>query len=183
VREIKLTQGKVALVNDEDYDVLRQYNWCVGRNGRTFYAVRNVPKPGGGQNTERMHRIVLARKLGREIAPGMVPDHEDGNGLNNQRYNLREVTGGQNMRNCRKRSANPSSKHLGVSWFRDRSKWRADISNGKKIYLGSYETELEAALAREAYITAHPELMAKSNEETAKKPTRKLGQYAPIQQS
>ena len=74
MKEIKLTQGKVALVDDCDYDVLRQYNWYAARYRKAFYAERTVPKPGGGQKTERMHRVVLARKLGRDIKPGLMPD-------------------------------------------------------------------------------------------------------------
>ena len=164
MKEIQLTQGKVALVDDIDYDVLRQYNWYAMRKPNTFYAVRSVYKPDGKQKKERMHRVVLARKIGREITPGMVPDHEDGNGLNNQCYNLREATGGQNLRNCRKHSANPSSQHVGVSRFKRDGKWQAYIQvGGKMVHLGYYETELEAMLAREAYINLHPELLAKSN--------------------
>ena len=164
MKEIGLTQGKVTLVDDEDYDVLRHYNWHARRLPFTFYAKRNVPKPGGGQKTVYMHGIVLAEKLGRPIAPGMMPDHIDGNGLNNQRYNLREATVGQNGRNCRKHSANPSSKYVGVSWHKTVGKWQVNIRvNGKKVHLGYYETELAAALAREAYINLHPELNARAN--------------------
>ena len=160
MKEIKLTQGKVALVDDIDYDVLRRYNWCANRNKRTFYAVRNIRKVDGKYKHEYMHRVVLARKLGREITPGMMPDHEDGNGLNNQRYNLIEVfpRGNGEHKHMAK-----TSQYVGVSWAKHVGKWLAQIWNGKKINLGYYETELEAALAREAYINLHPELNARSN--------------------
>ena len=160
MKEIKLTQGKVALVDDFDYDALRQYNWHAVRNSNLFYAVRWVRKPGGKRKHERMHRVVLARKLGREIAPGMVPDHEDGNGLNNQRYNLSEVWPRGNGENLH---VSKTSQYIGVSWHKASGKWQANIWNGKKIHIGYYATELAAALAREAYINLHPELNAKSN--------------------
>ena len=127
-----------------------------------------MPKPDGGYKTELMHRIILTRKLGCEIAPGMVPDHEDGNGLNNRRYNLRESTGGQNQRNRRKHIAK-TSQYIGVSWYKATGKWTAQIgvspvgAKRKQIHLGYYTSELAAALAREAYINLHPELNARSN--------------------
>jgi hypothetical protein len=162
VRTIKLTQGKVALVDDCDYDVLLQYNWYAKRDKKAFYAVRNIRKVDGKRKTEYMHRIVLARKLGHAITPRMIPDHEDGNGLNNQRYNLREVTHRGNGEN---KHRSKSSQYLGVCWVKRDCKWQAQIQvNGKIVCFGTYyATEFEAALAREAYIEEHPELLAKSN--------------------
>ena len=108
-----------------------------------------------------MHRLVLVRKLGRDIAPGMMPDHEDGNGLNNHRSNLFEVTGRGNLEN---KHIAKTSRYIGVSRHKASGKWQANIRvPGKQLYLGLYPTELAAALAREAYIIAHPELMARPN--------------------
>ena len=160
MKEIKLTQGKVTLVDDCDFDVLRQYNWYAQRIKHLFYAKRNLPRVNGKRKREYMHRVVLARRLDREIAPGMMPDHEDGNGLNNQRYNLREVTHRGNNENVH---IAKTSQHIGVCWDKARGKWLATIKNGKYIYLGSFSTELKAALAREAYINLHPDLNARSN--------------------
>src|ERR1035441_10438605 len=143
MREIKLTQGKVTLVDDEDYDLLCLFNWYAQRDNKTFYAVRRLPRVNGKQKTEYMHRIVLARKLGREIAPGMMPDHEDGNGLNNQRENLEEKSRRGNGEN---KHIAKTSQYLGVSWCKSNKKWRAQIRvNGKVVHLGYYETELAAA--------------------------------------
>src|ERR1017187_3464514 len=161
MREIKLTQGKVTLVDDEDYDLKRQYNWYTKCVDNLFYAVRQLPRVNGRRRIERMHRIVLARKLGREIAPGMVPDHEDGNGLNNQRENLEEKSRRGNGEN---KHIAKTSQYLGVSWCKSNKKWRAQIRvNGKVVHLGYYETELVAATAREAYIEERPELDAMSS--------------------
>jgi hypothetical protein len=111
-----------------------------------------------------MHRVVLSRKLGRALLRREEVDHEKGNGLDNRREKLRLATSAQNKRNCRRKSANPSSRYLGVNWHKVKKGWQAKIMvNGKSVYLGLHPTELEAALAREAYIKAHPELMARSN--------------------
>jgi hypothetical protein len=111
-----------------------------------------------------MHRLVLERKTNRSIVKGIDTDHINGDGLDNRRENLREVARGQNNRNCRKHSQVPTSRYLGVSRKKDRGRWIARVKvNGKDVFLGNHVTEIEAACAREAYIKAHPELMAKSN--------------------
>ena len=164
MKEIPLSQGKVALVDDEDFDVLAAVKWYAMRDGCTFYAGRKVRRSDRKQTTEQMHRVVLARKLGRTIADSMHVDHENSDGLDNRRGNLREVTRAQNARNCRRHLPSPSSKYLGVTWHKGKERWLARICvGGKNLSLGCCQTELAAALAREAFIAAHPELHAKSN--------------------
>jgi hypothetical protein len=161
MREIPLTQDKVALVDDEDYEALNAFKWFVKRDRDTSYAMRNVR---GKPTKELIHRVVLARKLGRTLAKGERADHINGDGLDNRRENLRQATHAQNMRNCRRHSVNPSSRYLGVRWYKHTRKWLAQIKiDSRPIYLGTYRTENEAALAREFYIVAHPELHARSN--------------------
>ena len=163
MREIALTQGKVALVDDDDWEALSAFKWYAIRHPHTFYAVRHVPNPDGGgprQKRESMHRLVLVWKLGRDIVPGLLCDHDDGNGLNNQRFNLFEKTGRGNRENLH---VAKTSRYLGVSWDKEIGKWVARIQAGKYLNLGYYDTEHEAALTRERYIEAHPELGAKSN--------------------
>jgi hypothetical protein len=162
MKTIQLTQGKVALVDDEDFEALSAVKWCAQRNVHTFYACRGVRKPGGGQKREYMHRLVLARKLDRDIAPGMEVDHDDGDGLNNQRCNMFEKTHRGNQENLH---VAKSSRFVGVSWHKRSAKWVVNIRvAGKKIYLGGFDAELAAAQARESYIEAHPELGARSNQ-------------------
>lgn len=164
MKEIALTQGKVALVDDEDFEAISSFKWSALKNRYTFYAKRNVRRPDGGWTTDGMHCLILARKLGRPIAEDMECDHDNGDGLDNRRENLREGTNAQNQRNRHHRTMNLSSQYLGVSWRKDANKWRARVNaNGKSLILGCYQTELAAAKAREAYITAHPELCARSN--------------------
>lgn len=96
MREIKLTQGMVALVSDEDYEALNQFKWHVSKesNGRKYYAVRRACDPRGGKRKSgapkqikvRMHRQVMG--LGFGFQDSRVVHHKDDDGLNNQRENL-----------------------------------------------------------------------------------------------
>lgn len=154
----------MALVDDEDFEALALTKWNVYWRRHAFYAKRHVSRPGGGRTTAYLHRLVLAWRLDRDLAKGEDCDHINGNGLDNRRANLRVATRAQNNRNCRRRVANPSSRYLGVTWREANSKWQSRVSvNGKNVSLGCYATEIDAALAREAYIAAHPELYARTN--------------------
>lgn len=137
MKEILLTQGKVALVDDEDFERIASHRWYAHREGNTFYAHR---KSDG--KTIRMHReILLLRQRGRTEV-----DHKDGNGLNNKKSNLRICTHSENIRNSRKQSNNTSGI-IGVS--RQADKWIARIKvKSQCIYLGIFSTKEEAALSR-----------------------------------
>lgn len=144
MREIPLTQGQTALVDDEDYEYLTQFYWCANRNKNTFYAVRSIRLVNGKRETVYMHHDTIGRP-----PTGLETDHKDGNGLNNQRYNIHHVTSRQNGQNKRYHNGNkPSSQYPGVSWHKDRKKWRARIQiDGKIKHLGYFKEELEAAQA------------------------------------
>ena len=143
MKEIKLTQGKVALVDDEDYEYLNQWKWHAHRHRLTYYAARNIrPQKGGTQRLVMMHRIIMNPPDGMQI------DHRDHNGLNNQRYNMRICTSHQNTMNIQK--YNGKSKYIGVSVFTDGDRDRiiAQIrANNELHFLGGFETEEEAARA------------------------------------
>lgn len=137
MKEMPLTQGKVALVDDDDFEQLNKYKWCACVRKHTIYAVRSEPKT---HKTIRMHREVL-----KYIPDGMFTDHIDGNGLNNQKYNLRIVTTRQNAQN---RHQVKSSKYPGVTWHSGSKKWNARILiNGQQNNLGFFESEDDAATA------------------------------------
>jgi hypothetical protein len=76
-------------------------------------------------------------------------DHEDGNGLNNQRHNLRDATQQENTRNRSKMVPPTSSQYKGVCWDKERNKWVAhiDIGEGRKRKLGRFTVERDAAVA------------------------------------
>ena len=164
MKAIPLTRGLVALVDDNDFEALTAYKWCPNRHRCTVYATRGTRRTDGGHVTVYMHRTVLERKLGRPLVKGEDADHVNGDGLDNRRENLRPATRAQNMCNLHRRVANPSSRYLGVQWHAHTQRWRARIRvSHKEVYLGIYQGEDEAALAREFYIAAHPELQARSN--------------------
>ena len=98
MREIELTQGKTALVDDEDYEKINQWNWVCNNDGsktsQRFYAIRrNGIKFGGKGELVSMHREIMGFPIGMDI------DHIDGNTLNNQKKNLRICTRAENLRN------------------------------------------------------------------------------------
>jgi hypothetical protein len=162
--QIELTRNLVAIVDADDFDYLSQFKWCSNHTPRTFYALRFVRRNDGRQGVEYMHRTVLQRKLGRALANGEQVDHINGDGLDNRRINLRPATNAQNGRNCRRRASTTSSQYLGVRSDKQSGKWCSNICTpGKRVHLGYFLTEVDAMLAREKYIAAHPELMARSN--------------------
>lgn len=141
MREIQLTKGKVALVDDELFDALvAMGKWCVSKFG---YAVRNKCV-NGQRSTIYMHRKIL------ELAGlplGKATDHKDGEKLNNQLSNLRSATIRQNSfnRGCQ---SNNTSGFKGVIWFERTSKWRSQIRiSGVTKHLGYFRDKTEAALA------------------------------------
>jgi|SRR6188768_735071 len=140
MKEVQLTQGKVALVDDQDYDFLNQFKWYAKKDpfAKTYYAARNNPEVKG--LLILMHRQILGLD-----DPKLFCDHSDHNGLNNQKYNLRIATRSQNNAN---KQPTGTSKYLGVSWDKSRNKWKAEIRKNKKgIHIGRFKNEAEAALA------------------------------------
>lgn len=143
MKEIKLTQGKVALVDDEDYEYLNQWKWTAYKRSNTFYAGRqerkykNIPYRHSQQiiNVIFLHRVIMKTPIGMET------DHKDHNGLNCQKHNLRNCTHLQNGKN--KRSVG-KSKYLGVSFNGKyiRSKIQVD---GITKHLGYFSSEIIAA--------------------------------------
>lgn len=159
MKEVTLTQGKVALVDDEDYNRVNQYKWHSKKNGRTYYALREYHLDGK-RTSQFMHTFIKGTE--EEI------DHEDHNGCNNQKYNLRQVTHQQNLQNQQKsltyKGIPPSSSFKGVSWDKHRQKWQAYIQvNHKKIQIGRFDNEFEAALAYDNAASNHYGEFAKLN--------------------
>ena len=145
MREVALTQGKVALVDDEDYEDLSRYKWHARKIGRIWYAERNTPRVAGRSTTVLMHRQVVG------AAPGQQVDHQDGNGLHNWRENLRYSTPQGNAANRHHKTSGCTSHFKGVCWHKDHGKWAAQIKvNHRHIYLGYFDDEADAARAYNA---------------------------------
>jgi hypothetical protein len=133
MKAIPLTQNKFALVDDEDFERLNKIKWCAHNLGNTTYAAHSDYAKG---ECLHMHRLVLPCEK-----PFMV-DHLDGNGLNNQKYNLRIVTQRQNLQNLHIKK---SSIYPGVCWDKQTNKWRALITiDNKRHCLGRYAKEGDA---------------------------------------
>jgi hypothetical protein len=126
----KYGKGKFALVDEEDYEELMQYNWFLTIQGYILSGV-NV----------RMHRVIM------NCDKGLFVDHINHNKLDNQKSNLRICTTSQNGMN-RVAKKGGTSRYKSVYFNKAAKKWRVSICiDGKSIHLGSYTTELEAAQA------------------------------------
>lgn len=137
---IPLTQGLFSMVDDEDFDRANQFKWHAVKKGNTFYAGRALRMPDGHWIDYKLHRFLLD-------APDGVPvDHVNRNGLDNQRANIRLATVRQNVWN----SCGHNGKTKGVTRYTDRKTriWQATIHiGGRKKFIGSFNSEIEAALA------------------------------------
>ena len=131
---IKLTQGKYAIVDDEDFEYLNQWKWSCAKGTR--YAASRI-----NNKIVYMHRLLMNPSKGKQI------DHINNNGLDNRRENLRIATDSENKFNHKLIKTNKTGYH-GVYWDLQMKKWGVGISlNGKHKALGYFLTKEEAALA------------------------------------
>lgn len=147
MKEIKLTQGKVAVVDDADYQWLTEIGkWQFDRYA---YCTRKI---GGKRRSIRMHRLI-AEKMFLEFG-GLEVDHINRNKLDNRRDNLRLVTRSQNIMNqdweSRKISGH-NCKPWGrwVYWDKSRRKWKAKVSH---VDLGRFDNPEDARDASVEYL-------------------------------
>lgn len=145
-KEIPLTQGKVALVDDADYDWLMQWEWCFHMHPGGGYAVRTKKLLNGKWTTVPMHRVIM------NTPSHLKTDHKNHNTLDNQRSNLRHATGSQNARNQIKSSRGRTSEFKGVSIDKRTGRYVAKITftdPATKIkrthYLGTFDDQISAA--------------------------------------
>lgn len=136
MKEIKLSRGLSAMVDDEDYEFLNQWKWSAHQGGKTFYATRTIWNKGNRIKV-RMHRLILNTPTDMQV------DHIDHNGLNNQKNNIRNCNHQQNHFNINRYT---KSKYHGV--YYDRNYIKSSIQlNGKTIHIGNFKTEIDAAKA------------------------------------
>jgi hypothetical protein len=145
-KTIPLTKGYEAMVDDEDYEKLSVHKWCVNVNRNAVYARLGSPRCKGKQDEIKMHTVIMNAPKGWQV------DHIDGNGLNNQKENLRIVT---NRQNCMNRHQNKTSRYPGVTWNKRSGVWNAQAQVfGKHKHLGTFRTEEDAY---QAYLkVVHP---------------------------
>jgi hypothetical protein len=172
-RRIRLTEGRFTIVDPADFYRLNSFNWlCSGRDDN-LYAARVIRLKSGRLGTVLMHREIFFTCLPRRSFLGTktglpprlvlrsktagahlstfsrsVVDHTNTNSLDNRRSNLRLATPSQNSCNSRRDKSNTYSRYRGVSFSKRKQKWFAAIrANGKKIWLGYFKTEIDAARA------------------------------------
>lgn len=148
----------VALVDDEDFWVLNKYKWHTYKSRKKYiYAARRMYL-AGKRKFVLMHREILCPLNSKDIC-----DHKDGNGLNNQRSNLRLCLNAENVRNQKRRKDN-SSGFKGVYWSKVANKWQSYIKfNNKRIHLGLFECKVKAAKAYDMAAKKHHGEFAKLN--------------------
>jgi len=134
--EIPLTRGKVAIIDDEDYELVSQYKWYAMKMGNgKLYAASKF-----NRRVVYMHRLLMLHSI-------VEVDHINGLTLDNRRLNLRVVTRSQNSMNKQKQ-LNSTSKYKGVCWHSRDRRWQARITlDNKTRSLGYFSTEEEAAQA------------------------------------
>ena len=143
---IPLTQGRVAVVNFGDFELVRNHQWYASssKSGGPIYARRTIrhPEKPDKQACIQMHT---------QITGWQSVDHKNGNGLDNRRMNLRHATQAQNMRAFRKKTQDASSKFRGICWNIRERKWTAHIGcDAKRKHIGYFHTEEQAARAWDA---------------------------------
>lgn len=150
-REIPLTKGYVAIVDDDDFEQLSATKWCVKISGKYRYAYGWVPIPTYNRwrqvvkrgRSELMHRYITGAEPGQQV------DHVNHNGLDNRRENLRLCSRAENQANQLPRGG--SSCYRGVSWYKPSQKWVAQLqSGGAHVYREYFNDEVDAAKAYDA---------------------------------
>lgn len=143
-KEIILNQGYTATVDDEDFESVSRFKWCVLNHKRRRYAYCTMQ--AGRIGGKRLQCHMLLHRLIMRPPEGIDVDHKDHDGLNCQRDNMRLATRSQNLQNQRRRRG--SSLFKGVNWNKSRGRWLAQICvEGRRIFLGRFSSEIDAACA------------------------------------
>lgn len=159
MRELELTKGFVAFVDDEDYERVRYPKWVAKSElrSRTIYAVRGI-WINKKRIPQKLHRVILGLTDSK-----IHIDHINGNGLDNRKNNLRICTVSQNQANVLKSKG--TSKYKGVSWVTRDKRWTCRIYvDSHMIHIGYFTDEKLAAIAYNEAALKHFGEFARLNE-------------------
>jgi hypothetical protein len=149
MNKIELTQGKFAIVDAEDFDRVNQFKWCYNKNGK-YHGYAQRGQYIGMKDGKRIQKHIIMHRFIMGVEDSKVHvDHINHDTLDNRKSNLRLCTNSENMMNMIARKGG-SSKYKGVCKIRGngvRPFKSGIVLNQKRIYLGYFATELEAAIA------------------------------------
>ncbi|MHC4185837.1 MAG: HNH endonuclease [Planctomycetota bacterium] len=141
-RRIKLTRGKYAIVDVEDFERLNQYKWHSTHYGYAKRAVSKRCGKGRKQVEVYMHKLVCPAPA------GMIVDHINRNSVDNRRVNLRAATQKQNVWNRKFARKRGRTRYNGIRWDKNKEKWQVRLTiDGRRRSFGYYADEIEAAKA------------------------------------
>lgn len=148
--EVKLRNNLILLLDDQDAWVVENYSLVADRRGGTWYVRAQEKGPGAARKPKHyLHRMLMGFPVGMDI------DHKDGNGLNNQRNNLRVANRTQNNLNRQLSSTNRSG-YKGVFWNAQRGRWYAKLTvDGVTRKKGYFITAEEGAIAYSQLVITH----------------------------
>lgn len=149
MKTLGLRGDAVALVDDDDFDFVAAHNWTATKIttvNYTRYAARMISRKGK-KSRLYMHREIMRRQFGDSDLIGKTVDHIDGNGLNNQKSNLRIVT--QLINNIRRgKNRRNTSGYKGVTWHKRNRRWSVSVNSGSRhTFVGMFKDKIEAAHA------------------------------------
>lgn len=138
MKEIILSQWKIAIIDDCDFEKISQHKWFAKKDKNKYYAIARIKTENWKYKTIQMHSFIISTKK------WLVTDHIDWDWLNNQRLNLRECTNSENALN-RWKNKNNTSWFKWVSFIKSRNKWQSEIIiKWKRKWLWYFEDKLSA---------------------------------------
>ena len=141
-RKIPLGEGKFTIVDPLIFYRLNKFHWFIDGNDKKFYVVRTILLTNGKRKYSRLHRELMQPK------GNLLVDHKNGNTFDNRLDNLRLATHQQNSYNRSKTKSKTSSRFIGVHLEKNTNQWKVQINHqGKTIFIGRYDSEIEAARA------------------------------------
>lgn len=142
MREVPLTRGAVALVDDEDFERVNKLKWQLATNGYAMKSIRVKSTPDSRTKdalvSVYMHRFILNAPADLDV------DHLDGNKINNQRHNIQLCTARENAVNWKRSNI---TNYRGVYENKSRFGAKLWLPGGPGVYVGTYDSPEEAAIA------------------------------------